>query len=182
MKILEYDEKLTFKSKYYDEEAVFLDIETTGLSPMRSFIYLIGLVFIDLKRRTMHITQLIAENKDEEEEILKLMNERLEGYKTVVTYNGNSFDLPFIKKRAEIYGIEVLEPTSFDMYEKLRLHKDTLNLDGLKQKKTVTMAASASAFTKIMQKTKIKKVLIDLYFITTMTFYICQQLCLYWIF
>lgn len=134
MKILEYDEKLTFKSKYYDEEAVFLDIETTGLSPMRSFIYLIGLVFIDLKKVTMHITQLIAEDKDEEEEILKLMKERLKGYKTVVTYNGNSFDLPFIAKRAERYGIEPIVMDSFDMYEKLRLHKDTLKLDGLKQK------------------------------------------------
>ena len=134
MKILEYDEKLTFKSKYYDEEAVFLDIETTGLSPMRSFIYLIGLVFIDLKKMTMHITQLIAEDRDEEEEILKLMKERLKGYKTVVTYNGNSFDLPFIAKRAERYGIEPIAMDSFDMYEKLRLHKDTLKLDGLKQK------------------------------------------------
>lgn len=134
MKILEYDEKLTFKSKYYDEEAVFLDIETTGLSPMRSFIYLIGLVFIDLKKLTMHITQLIAEDRDEEEEILKLMKERLKGYKTVVTYNGNSFDLPFIAKRAERYGIEPIAMDSFDMYEKLRLHKDTLKLDGLKQK------------------------------------------------
>lgn len=134
MKILEYDEKLTFKSKYYDEEAVFLDIETTGLSPMRSFIYLIGLVFIDLKRKSMHITQLIAEDRDEEEEILKLMKERLKGYKTVVTYNGNSFDLPFIAKRAERYGIEPIAMDSFDMYEKLRLHKDTLKLDGLKQK------------------------------------------------
>lgn len=134
MKILEYDEKLTFKSKYYDEEAVFLDIETTGLSPMRSFIYLIGLVFIDLKKVTMHITQLIAEDKDEEEEILKLMKERLKGYKTVVTYNGNSFDLPFIAKRSERYGIEPIAIDSFDMYEKLRLHKDTLKLDGLKQK------------------------------------------------
>ena len=134
MKILEYDEKLTFKSKYYDEEAVFLDIETTGLSPMRSFIYLIGLVFIDLKEMIMHITQLIAENKDEEEEILKLMKERLKGYKTVVTYNGNSFDLTFIAKRSERYGIEPIAMDSFDMYEKLRLHKDTLKLDGLKQK------------------------------------------------
>lgn len=134
MKILEYDEKLTFKSKYYDEEAVFLDIETTGLSPMRSFIYLIGLVFIDLKARAMHITQLIAEDRDEEEEILKLMKERLKGYKTVVTYNGNSFDLPFIAKRSERYGIEPIAMDSFDMYEKLRLHKDTLKLDGLKQK------------------------------------------------
>ncbi|WP_294985465.1 ribonuclease H-like domain-containing protein [uncultured Fenollaria sp.] len=134
MKILEYDEKLTFKSKYYDEEAVFLDIETTGLSPMRSFIYLIGLVFIDLKKLTMHITQLIAEDRDEEEEILKLMNKRLKGYKTVVTYNGNSFDLPFIAKRSERYGIEPIAMDSFDMYEKLRLHKDTLKLDGLKQK------------------------------------------------
>lgn len=134
MKILEYDEKLTFKSKYYDEEAVFLDIETTGLSPMRSFIYLIGLVFIDLKKVTMHITQLIAEDRDEEEEILRLMKERLKGYKTVVTYNGNSFDLPFIAKRSERYGIEPIVMDSFDMYEKLRLHKDTLKLDGLKQK------------------------------------------------
>jgi len=134
MKILEYDEKLTFKSKYYDEEAVFLDIETTGLSPMRSFIYLIGLVFIDLKRKLMHITQLIAEDRDEEEEILKLTKERLKGYKTVVTYNGNSFDLPFIAKRSERYGIEPIAMDSFDMYEKLRLHKDTLKLDGLKQK------------------------------------------------
>ena len=134
MKILEYDEKLTFKSKYYDEEAVFLDIETTGLSPMRSFIYLIGLVFIDLSKSTMHITQLIAESDDEEEEIISLMNEKLKGYKTVVTYNGNSFDLPFISKRAERYGIAVHELASFDMYEKLRLHKDTLGLDGLKQK------------------------------------------------
>lgn len=134
MKILEYDEKLTFKSKYYDEEAVFLDIETTGLSPMRSFIYLIGLVFIDLKKLTMHITQLIAEDRDEEEEILKLMKEKLKGYKTVVTYNGNSFDLPFIAKRSERYCIEPIAMDSFDMYEKLRLHKDTLKLDGLKQK------------------------------------------------
>lgn len=134
MKILEYDEKLTFKSKYYDEEAVFLDIETTGLSPMRSFIYLIGLVFIDLKKVTMHITQLIAEDRDEEEEILKLMKEKLKGYKTVVTYNGNSFDLPFIAKRSERYGVEPIAMDSFDMYEKLRLHKDTLKLDGLKQK------------------------------------------------
>ena len=134
MKILEYDEKLTFKSKYYDEEAVFLDIETTGLSPMRSFIYLIGLVFIDLKRKSMHITQLIAEDRDEEEEILKLTKEKLKGYKTVVTYNGNSFDLPFIANRSERYGIEPIAMDSFDMYEKLRLHKDTLKLDGLKQK------------------------------------------------
>lgn len=134
MKILEYDEKLTFKSKYYDEEAVFLDIETTGLSPMRSFIYLIGLVFIDLKKVTMHIMQLIAEDRDEEEEILKLMKERLKSYKTVVTYNGNSFDLPFIAKRSGRYGIEPIAMDSFDMYEKLRLHKDTLKLDGLKQK------------------------------------------------
>lgn len=134
MKILEYDEKLTFKSKYYDEEAVFLDIETTGLSPMRSFIYLIGLVFIDLKKVTMHITQLIAEDRDEEEEILKLTKDKLKGYKTVVTYNGNSFDLPFIAKRSERYGIEPIAMDSFDMYEKLRLHKDTLKLDGLKQK------------------------------------------------
>lgn len=134
MKILEYDEKLTFKSKYYDEEAVFLDIETTGLSPMRSFIYLIGLVFIDLKKVTMHIMQLIAEDRDEEEEILKLTKEKLKGYKTVVTYNGNSFDLPFIAKRSERYGIEPIAMDSFDMYEKLRLHKDTLKLDGLKQK------------------------------------------------
>ena len=72
MKILEYDEKLTFKSKYYDEEAVFLDIETTGLSHLKNKITEIGAVRIENGQVVETFNELVNPEQLISEEITNL--------------------------------------------------------------------------------------------------------------
>lgn len=90
-----YFKKLLPQSEYYrlydffKDDCIFLDIETTGLDFRNDDITLIGL-FDGISTKTMikHI------NFDYE----KLKNE-LENYKLIVTFNGSSFDIPFINKK-----------------------------------------------------------------------------------
>ena len=73
---------------YFKEEAVFLDIETTGLSDY-SYLTLIGL-FDGQYTKTM--IRGINFN-------VKSLKEELRKYKLIITFNGASFDLPYINKR-----------------------------------------------------------------------------------
>ena len=73
---------------FFKEDAVFLDIETTGLG-WHDDITMIGLYNgIDTKIMIKSI------NLD-----YKAIKQELEKYKLIVTFNGASFDLPFISKR-----------------------------------------------------------------------------------
>ena len=65
--------------------AAFLDIETTGLSPDYSILTLVGI----LDREGYH-AYVYDQN-------LSDLREALEQYDLIVTYNGASFDLPFIE-------------------------------------------------------------------------------------
>ena len=65
--------------------AAFLDIETTGLSPDRSIITLVGILDVDGYHAFVH-GQNLAD-----------LREALEKYDLIVTFNGASFDLPFIE-------------------------------------------------------------------------------------
>ena len=65
--------------------AAFLDIETTGLSPDRSIITLVGILDSDGYHSFVH-----GRNLDD-------LREAVEKYDLIVTYNGASFDLPFIE-------------------------------------------------------------------------------------
>lgn len=65
--------------------AAFVDIETTGLSPERGIITLIGVLDADGYTAYVH-----GEN-------LADFREVVEGYDLLVTYNGASFDLPYIE-------------------------------------------------------------------------------------
>ena len=51
------------------EDIFFVDIETTGLSPKNSDIYLIGVAYYD--KHNWHVCQFFAENSSQEEEVLK---------------------------------------------------------------------------------------------------------------
>ena len=69
----------------FRRRAAFLDIETTGLSPQYSYITMVGV--LDSDGYTAYV-------RDENMEDLRAALER---YDLIVTYNGTSFDLPFIE-------------------------------------------------------------------------------------
>lgn len=69
----------------FRERAAFVDIETTGLSPERSIITLIGV--LDAEGYTAYLY----------DENLADFREAMERYDLVVTFNGAAFDLPFIE-------------------------------------------------------------------------------------
>lgn len=115
------------------EDTVWFDIETTGLSSKVSIIYLIGFIVCENGKAIM--TQLLADDLDSEKEILhyfcKLMNDK----KYLIHYNGDGFDIPFVRNRCEKYGLafprEIL--TSIDIFKELRHYKDFFHLPDLKQ-------------------------------------------------
>lgn len=74
--------------EFFKDESCFLDIETTGLSNY-SHITLIGL-YDGINTKTM----INGINFD-----VKALKEELKKYKLIVTFNGATFDLPFIRKR-----------------------------------------------------------------------------------
>lgn len=73
---------------FFREDAVFLDIEVTGVSSKHD-ITVIGL-FDGVNTKVM----VKGVNLD-----LKALKKELEKYKLIVTYNGSTFDIPFLIKR-----------------------------------------------------------------------------------
>lgn len=126
-------------SQFYDfsqiaplKDIVFLDIETTGLSAGSSSLYLIGAVYH--QQMEWHIRQWFADSMAAEQEILESFFEFLANFKVIITYNGESFDLPFLNRCAGQYGIASPIPdlTSFDLYRRIRSLRPLLGLENLK--------------------------------------------------
>ena len=55
---------------YNKNEIAFFDIETTGLSPKVSSLYLIGMMYFDNETNSWTLTQWFADNYKSESEIL----------------------------------------------------------------------------------------------------------------
>lgn len=110
----------------------FLDIESTGFRPNKDYIYTVGLVF--LNKDEAELVQIFGEGLSEEKLVLKEAMEIIEGYSRVISFNGESFDIPFINKRGKKYGISFPDIESLDIYKEIRLYKDILGLESLKQK------------------------------------------------
>ena len=75
--------------EFFKEDAIFLDIETTGLSKNNDDITVFGL-YDGINTKIM----IKGVNLD-----YSLLKKELQKYKLIVTFNGASFDLPFIEKR-----------------------------------------------------------------------------------
>jgi len=69
----------------FRRRAAFLDIETTGLSPLYSDITMVGIYDVD-----GYTAFVQDENLDD-------LREAVEKYDLIVTYNGAAFDVPFIE-------------------------------------------------------------------------------------
>ncbi len=117
-----------------DRSALFFDIETTGLSARSSFLYLIGAVFCQNSEWTM--IQWFNDDGDSEEQILDCFLEYSAHAGTLISYNGNRFDIPYLKQRCGYYNksADALEKDPIDLYQLARNYKKLLGLRALKQR------------------------------------------------
>ena len=116
------------------EDILFLDIETTGLSSANSFIYLIGACYY--QNNNWNGIQWFAENKAEEIDIIHAFFAFASKFSTLIHFNGNQFDLPFILGRCEKLELSyTFAPfNGIDIYKRVALCKHFLQLPNCKQK------------------------------------------------
>ena len=113
--------------------AVF-DIETTGLSPANSKVVLTGVLTVDQNGCGL-VQQFFADQNDDEEAVIRATIDALKSVDYVITYNGRHFDMPFMKKRAEKYGLVFPDLYNLDLYLLISGYAPFKEvLPGLKQK------------------------------------------------
>ncbi|MFI5372357.1 MAG: ribonuclease H-like domain-containing protein [Candidatus Eisenbacteria bacterium] len=98
--------ELTALSALGLDRALFLDLETGGLSS--SPVFLAG---------TMHwnggdfvMRQYFARHYGEEPALLRALSEQARGFDMLVTFNGRSYDVPFLRARALVHGVTLTLP------------------------------------------------------------------------
>lgn len=116
------------------EDIVFFDIETTGFSAKSSFLYLIGVVYY--KNNTWNITQWFSEDPQNEAIVLASFFEFIQNYKTIVHFNGDGFDIPYLVNKSARYNLPYSfnSFTSFDIFKQTRKIQKLLKLENYKQK------------------------------------------------
>jgi len=87
---------------YKSEDYVFIDIETMGLFSRPIILFGIGTI----ERNRLVIRQyLLRDIAEEEAALVETMDHMSKDNPALVTYNGKSFDLPYIADRLAYYGI-----------------------------------------------------------------------------
>ena len=119
------------------EDVLFFDIETTGLSARSASLYLIGMLTytvdasITKERNTSAPTSSITTSPDssepeaaghwtllqyfcedvaDEPAVLQAFFELLRTKKILISYNGDGFDIPFLRHMVEQYGLRIPRP------------------------------------------------------------------------
>ena len=128
--------KLNIDDYFKDMDCCFLDIETTGLSRKNNIIYLVGVLYFDKNYNLWTLTQLFANNQKEEKQLLEQLISMLSTFNNIITYNGDSFDIPFINYRLKYNSINhtISKSSSIDLYSIVKANKQILNFDNLKLK------------------------------------------------
>lgn len=90
-----------------------LDIETTGLRKATDAVFLIGL------QTAEEFRQWLAPSREEEGDLLEAVRPFLAD-KTLITYNGDRFDLPFLQERFAEHGLSFPSILSWDWFAYLR--------------------------------------------------------------
>ena len=96
---------------------IFMDVESTGLS--NATVFLIGcMVWRD---EGFHVQQLLARNYAEEAAIVASFLDHCRDRKVLVTFNGKTFDFPFVRARSAANGIPFdLQLGHFDLLHECR--------------------------------------------------------------
>lgn len=102
MKILE--QAVEIDHVILKENTCLVDIETTGLSKTHHTIFCIGILYYTPNGPSLK--QWLAECIADEQLLLESFMAQVSLFKQLITYNGKSFDIPFIITRAAEYGLD----------------------------------------------------------------------------
>lgn len=113
---------------------LYFDIETTGLSPHTSSLYLIGCCYFD--GSLWQLIQWFAETLEDEMHLLDAFFHHLKNFSILIHYNGTRFDIPYLeaclKQYHKAYGFQGIRTT--DLFHQARHLHRILNLENYKQK------------------------------------------------
>lgn len=134
MKIIEEILDLSFDigkifDNYVNENIIFFDIETTGLSPDRGEVYLIGcLVF---QQNQWRLIQFLSESPSDEKKILVAFQNLCNFHDTYIHFNGRSFDIPYLNKKFSHYHLKGFSSlsTEIDLFRKIKSYHALLQLE-----------------------------------------------------
>ncbi len=92
------------------ERVCYLDIETTGLR--MSPLFLVGLMYTSAREdgARLVVDQLFARDYSEEETVLRFLADLLPRFDILVTFNGISFDMPYIQERVTVHRFPLAKP------------------------------------------------------------------------
>lgn len=120
------------------DDLVFFDIETTGFSPKNAMCYLIGAAFF--QKGQLVITQWFADTPDSEAVLLQNFLTFLSDFQCIIHFNGDRFDIPFLRERCRLLEIDVsfvdflTDCESIDIFRLAKSCHSLLVLDNYKQK------------------------------------------------
>lgn len=119
---------------FHETKTVFFDIETTGFSPLHTQLYLIGVMYY--QHNVWKIKQWFAQNADDEAIVIHSFFTFLAPYETLVHFNGEGFDMPYILKKCISFNLPYNFDsfTSVDIFKRIRPLHNLLKLENYKQK------------------------------------------------
>ncbi|HBI62866.1 MAG TPA: hypothetical protein DDY31_16955, partial [Lachnospiraceae bacterium] len=126
------------------DKIAFFDIETTGLSPNASSLYLIGLMRFDPNQNQWMLCQWFADNYQSEKKMIQNFLEALADVEFLYHFNGQTFDIPYLLKKCGRHAItpsahcnKLLQDKSgtysIDLLKKIRPLRHALSLEKCKQ-------------------------------------------------
>lgn len=112
MKVFDYickSPKFKYFFKHPTDNILFFDIETTGLSPNASSLYMIGVMFFDNSDGNWHLKQFFADNYKSEADMINSFLDILEDYDYLYHFNGKTFDIPYVLNKCSKHSISLSE-------------------------------------------------------------------------
>ncbi len=137
MKRLEYcTEMSVIAQNNTPKGAILIDIETTGLKKENAILSIIGCAYYE--ENLLKVIQLVNDDAVSEEAMLVEFYNLLDMQGgPIITYNGEAFDLPFLKLHSEyneLLSVGIDSHRSHDLYRFLRGFARLYNLEASKQK------------------------------------------------
>ncbi len=131
--INEYKELNNFINNIF-EDCAYIDIETTGLSSQINDIISITILVNEENNHTIY--QLFSICDEDEKEAILFFIKLIKDKKYIVTYNGKSFDIPFLNTKINKYLIDfdLNNLISIDLYKDMQCIKQNLNIENTKLK------------------------------------------------